>query len=169
MSNNLWKPSQLAIGGFFPGVEVRDILGQLLRTTWAKNGITNAGLNNLLDTYFGAGTWYFGLINNSGFSTLAAADTMSSHSGWAELTTYSQATRPQWVPDAASGQSITNSTLASFTMTGTVAVVGAFVTSNSTKGGSTGTLWATGLFNSVQNLTSGQILRLPYTLSAAGA
>ena len=47
------------------------------------NGITTAGINNLFNVYFGAtskaAAWYMGLIASSGYSALAAADTMSSH------------------------------------------------------------------------------------------
>jgi hypothetical protein len=133
-----------------------------------KNGATTSGLNDFLNTYFDnstakKNTWYLGLIDNSGFTSLSSSDTMSSHTGWTELTSYSEGTRPQWTPAAAAGGSITNSSTVNFTINATVAVKGAFIVSNNTKGGTTGQLFATGLLSSLQNLTNGQVLKLTYT------
>ena len=66
-----------------------------------KNLITTVGLNHILDTQFHAGTqnttWYIGL---KGAGTPVAADTMASHSSWAELTGYS-GNRKEWTEGAA--------------------------------------------------------------------
>lgn len=137
-----------------------------------KNGVTTAGINNLLNVYFGAtskaAAWYMGLISNSGYSALASADTIASHAGWTEETSnYSQATRPQWTPASASGGAVSNSSSVDFTITGSVTVKGVFIVNESTKGGSSGTLWATALFTSGdQALVNGQTLKVTYTLSA---
>lgn len=143
---------------------------------WKKsipNGTTTAGLNSNLNVYFGAGTqittWYLGLIDNSGFSEVASGDTASSHGGWNESTAYSESVRQTWSPGAASGGVITNGTAASFTMNATATIKGAFLISNSTKGGTTGTLWATGLFDTAQTLSSGQVLKVTYTCTTTGA
>jgi len=137
------------------------------------NSATNQGLNDILGVYFASGTaspnWYFGLVDNAGFTAFAPADTPSSHAGWAENTAYTQANRQQWVPGAVSGQSITNPVVASFTMNASVTIKGAFVINNNTKGGTTGTLWSTGAFGSPQALVSTQLLQLTYTCSAAGS
>lgn len=147
--------------------------GSLAWSETFANGATNAGLNDILSVYFGAGTqkttWYIGLIDNAGFSALAAADTISSHTGWTESTAYGEATRPQWSPAAVSSQSITNSTATAFTMNATVTIKGAFLVSNSTKGGTTGQLWATGSFSSAQALVNGQVLRVTYTSTISGS
>lgn len=137
------------------------------------NGTTTAGLNSIESVYFAAGsqitTWYLGLIDNAGFSSLNASDTMGSHGGWAESTAYSESVRQTWSPGAASGGVITNGTAASFTMNATATIKGAFLTSSNTKGGTTGTLWATGAFDSNQAVVSGQVLKVTYTCTATGA
>jgi hypothetical protein len=60
------------------------------------NGVCNLGFNYMLDApfrnYSGGATlypyWFIGLISNSSFSALAAADTAASHSGWTEDSTH---------------------------------------------------------------------------------
>jgi hypothetical protein len=146
--------------------------GKLLDTYNINNDITNEGKNTILEIMFHDGTqiasssWFIGLISNSGFSALAAADTMASHSGWTEFTGYSQATRVAWGPGAAASQSITNSTPATFDINATGTVKGIFVTSNSTKSGTTGKLWATALFTADVPVVNGDQLKVTYTVSA---
>lgn len=139
----------------------------------AKNLVPNGGLDHVLSVVLGAGTqvatWYAGLIDNSGFSAVNASDTMSSHSGWAESTAYTQANRVTLAFGAVSGQSIATSSSASFTMNASATVKGAFVVSNNTKGGTTGTLFAAGAFTNAQTLSSGQVLKVDYTCAAASA
>lgn len=136
------------------------------------NDITNEGKNELLDIMFSDGTqiannsWFIGLISNSGYSALAAADTMASHAGWTEFTGYSQATRVAWGAGNPSSQSITNSSPATFDINGSGTVKGIFVVSNSTKGGTTGKLWATALFSADVPVSNGDQLRVTYTVSA---
>jgi hypothetical protein len=150
---------------------VRDPDGSVVRRGRFNNAITNAGLTHALSIVLGGGTqvttWYMGLINTG--ATLAAADTMSSHAGWTEITSYASATRPEWTEDAAASQAITNTTDVTFAINGTVTAYGAFLNSNSTKGGTTGTLWATGAFASEQALVSGQTLNVTYSVTAANA
>ena len=138
------------------------------------NGITNVGKNHILGVEFHGDTqltsWYLGLIDNAAFGSLNAADTMASHSGWNELDTasntiYSQTTRPAWGPDASSGQAITNGSPVVFSIIATAAAYGFFVTSNSTKAGTTGTLWTTAAFSAVCNLSNGDTLNVTYTIT----
>lgn len=144
--------------------------GKLIDREEFHNGITTAGKNSLLDVYFRAQTqitaWYLGLIDNAGFSALSAADTMSSHAGWTESTAYSDSTRQQWVQSAASSGSITNGTAATFNINGTATLYGTFVTSVSTKGGTTGTLWSTAAFSSTKAVINGDQVKLTYTVNA---
>ncbi|TXH13943.1 MAG: hypothetical protein E6R03_10395 [Hyphomicrobiaceae bacterium] len=139
------------------------------------NGITTAGINNLFNVYFGAtskaSAWYLGLIASSGYSALSAADTISSHAGWTEETSnYSQTNRPTWTPASASGGSVSNSSSVDFTFTGSVTVKGVFVVNENTKGGTTGTLWATALFTSGdQALVNGQTLKVTYICSGSSS
>jgi hypothetical protein len=141
------------------------------RKLWEKkfpNGPTTLGLDQMLNSMFrapGVEPWFIGLINNSPAPTLAAADTMASHAGWAELTNYGEATRPIWTEGAAAGGVITNAVQVDFTINASVLVYGGFVTSNSTKGGSTGILWATGGFDAAKAMSSGQLLRVTYSVT----
>lgn len=143
--------------------------GKLIDEELLKNGVTTVGKNALLDIMFRAQTqltdWYTGLINNSGFSALADADTMASHSGWTEWTSYDEATRVQWSPGAASSAAITNSSAMTFNINATGTLYGAFFNSVSTKSGTTGTLWATAAFNTTKPVTSGDQIKLTYTVS----
>ena len=161
---------QVQARGYFTA-EIRDADGTLLYREVFPNGSTTAGLNDMLSVYFNSGTqkttWYLGLINNSGFSALAAGDTMSSHAGWSELTGYSESARPTWTPGAPASGVITNSSGVVFTASGSIDVKGAFLVSDSTKGGTSGVLWATGAFASVQSLTVGQTLTLTYSSTLA--
>lgn len=149
-------------------VECFDVDGTKLWEERFHNGGTTGGINDMLNTYFNAGTqittWYGGLIDNLGFLSLNAADTMASHTGWAENTAYSQANRPQWQPGGPpSGGSITNTTQFVFTVTASAVIKGCFICSNNTKGGNSGILWATGLFSTAQSLVTGQQLKVTYT------
>jgi hypothetical protein len=133
------------------------------------NGTTTAGVNNMLSVQFASGTqstsWFIGLINNASFTALAASDTIASHPGWVELTSYTEATRPAWSPGSPSGGSIANSSTVNFTINATVAIKGAFLVNQSTKGGTTGLMYATGAFDSVQNLVNADILKVTYTIT----
>lgn len=152
--------------------EHRDAQGNLLGVYDILNGITNVGKDKLLDDMFNDGTqtannsWFIGLVDSSGFSAFAAADTMSSHAGWNELTGYTEANRVAWGSGAASGQSTTNASPATFNMNGAGTVKGVFVTTNNTKSGTTGTLWSTAAFSADVPVTNGDQLKITYTVSA---
>lgn len=134
-----------------------------------NNGIVDVGIHTLFDVFFRAGTqittWYLGLIDNSGFTGLSNSDTMSSHSGWSESTIYSNANRPTWNSDAPASRQITNSTTVDFNINASGTIKGIFVTSNNTKGGTSGTLWATALFSSTVTVANGDTLKITYTVS----
>lgn len=141
--------------------------GKVVAEQEFPNGITDEGANNIWDVYFGSGTqitsWYMGLIDSSGYSALAAGDTMSSHAGWTELTAYGEATRPAFTPDAAASRAIANTTLCEFTFNATKTVKGGFITSNSTKAGTTGKLWCTALLTTAQDVVNGDVMRFTYS------
>lgn len=153
------------------------------------NGIVTEGKNFLLDVMFHAVTafsvWYLGLIDNSGYSALAATDIYDdinqAGNGWDEFDDYtdpgnsdSAVTRPAWTEGSASAASITNSATVNFDVTATGTVKGVFLvggTNAQTKGdhtsGTANKLWATALFSggdvAVQN---GDQLKVTYTVSA---
>lgn len=161
------RESKLGMRGKMKVQHIRN--GKVIGEYEFPNGITNVGLNHLLDVGFhgssATATWYVGLIDNSGYSAVADSDTMSSHAGWNEFTTYSDATRIGWVEDAAASRAITNSTPSTFNINGSGTVRGVFITSDNTKSGTSGTLWATALFASTVAVTNGDQLKVTYTIS----
>lgn len=147
--------------------------GTIAWTERIKNGVTNTGMNNMLDVYFNSGSqsanWYIGLIDNSGYSGVAASDTISSHAGWTENTDYTESNRVAWGNGSASGQAVTNASAAEFSINASITIKGAFVVNQNTKGGTTGTLYSTGVLAGTQALSSGQTLRVTYTNSLAAS
>lgn len=170
MVRNRKAEDALPIKGMFH-VEHLDKDGNLIQAYDFPNDIVNVGKNDLLDVYFSDGTqtaasaWVIGLISNSSYSALAAADTMASHGGWTEFTGYSQSTRVAWTPGNPSSQSITNGTAATFDINATGTVKGIFVANQNTKGGTSGILWATALFSADVPVTSGDQLKVTYTVN----
>ena len=151
-------------------VEHLDVKGNLKGAYEFPNGITDEGLNDILDVQFGggsqSGTWYIGLIDNSGFSALDAGDTLASHTGWSEFTDYTESNRVEWDDDAASSRSKTNSSTANFSVNASGNVYGIFVSNNNVKStGTTGILWSTAAFSSVVATANGDTLKVTYTVS----
>lgn len=91
-------------------------------------------------------TWYVGLTD--GTPTTDGGDTMSSHAGWTEVTAYSEADRQTWTAGSVASQTVDNSgSPATFTGdTNGTTVGGAFLVSDNTKGGTSGTLFSVGAF-----------------------
>lgn len=143
------------------------------------NLVVNAGLKDMNDKYFsGSGytaAWYIGLVNASPTPSYAAGDTAASHAGWAETTAYSQSTRPQATFAAATTADpsvITNSASpATFSINGTVTVAGAFLISDSTKGGTSGILFSASNFQSPgsRSVVNGDTLTVTYQFSLDAA
>lgn len=97
-----------------------------------------------------------------------AADVMNSKS-FNENTAYSNATRPALTLGSVSGQSVNNSaSRAQFDINANgTRLFGAFVTTNSTKGGTTGTLYGGGLFSASRLLNNGDSLFVTVTLTTS--
>jgi hypothetical protein len=159
-------------------IQCHDKDGNLKWEAESKNLVVNGGLQDMNAKYFTGSSytaaWYLGLYGAGASNSPAASDTMSSHAGWTENTTYSNATRPACtfgVPTTANPSVATNSASpASFSINGTTTVGGAFLVSNSTKGGSTGTLYSAADFSAPGDraVVSGDTLTVTYTLSLAG-
>jgi len=159
-------------------IQCHDKDGNLKWEDEAPNLVVNVGLQDMNAKYFTGSAytaaWYIGLYGAGASNTPAAGDTMSSHAGWTEVTAYSQATRPACTfgtPTTANPSVATNSASpASFSINGTTTVGGAFLTSNNTKGGTTGTLYSAADFSAPGDraVVSGDTLSVTYTLSLAG-
>ena len=136
------------------------------------NLVTTVGKNDLLDKYFAGSsytaTWYVGLIDNASWSAVNVADTMASHGGWIENNEYDEATRESISWSAASSGSKAASAPAEFTIDPTGAVIkGAFLTSVSTKGGTTGILYSAAAFGANRTLVDNDLLRVTPTMSVS--
>jgi hypothetical protein len=119
----------------------------------------NALLNGTFDAPAGSVAWFVGL---KAAGSVVAGDTMASHAGWAELVAYSQADRPTWTKNGtASGGAMSNSaSRASFTASGSMTVAGAFLASDNTKGGTTGTLYGAGDFSAPRAMEIDDVLNV---------
>lgn len=155
-------------------VVCRDKDGNIKWTDHIENLVTDEGLNYLLDAGLSAGTpvtsWFVGLTGAS--PTVAAGDTMASHAGWTEVVAYTEATRPAWTDGGVTAKSVSNSgSPATFTINANgTGIGGAFLVSNSTKGGSTGTLYAVGAFSAGnKTLDNGDSLSVTATFTAAAS
>jgi len=170
------QENALALGKF--KMECFDKDGNLKWSAEEKNLVVNVGLQYMCGTALTSvaqiTTWYIGLYGAGASNTPAAGDTMSSHIGWTEVTPYSNATRPACTfatATTANPSVATNSASpASYTINATATVGGAFLVSDSTKGGSTGTLFSAADFSSPgdRSVVSGDTLTVTYTLSLAG-
>jgi hypothetical protein len=172
-TNKIAGENMSAKGRFI--VECFDKDGNLKWREDNENLVVNVGLQDMNTKYFSGSAytaaWYIGLYGAAASNNPAAGDTMSSHAGWTENTTYSNATRPQAVfgtATTANPSVISNSaSVAVFNINGTTTVGGAFLVSNSTKGGSTGTLFSASDFQSPgdRSVVSGDTLNVTYQFS----
>jgi hypothetical protein len=170
------QENALALGKF--KMECFDKDGNLKWSAEEQNLVVNQGLQYMCGTALTSvaqiTSWYIGLYGAGASNSPAAGDTMSSHTGWTEVTPYSNATRPACTfatATTANPSVATNSASpASYTINATSTVGGAFLVSNSTKGGSTGTLFSAADFSSPgdRSVVSGDTLTVTYTLSLAG-
>ena len=135
------------------------------------NLIVTVGLNSLLTEYFKGSsytaTWCVGL---KGTGTALAADTMSSHSSWTEITDYSESVRQTIVLGPPSAGSVDNSaSKATFSINGATTIYGAFLANASAKSGTGGILYGVVDFGSSRAVISGDTLEITVTLTAASA
>lgn len=144
--------------------------GQIKWVDEIRNLVVNQGLDHLLSAALAAGTqitaWYVGLID--GTPTIAGADTLASHAGWAEVSDYT-GDRKAWTAGAVSGQSVANGAApAEFAINATVTVGGAFLASVAT--GTAGTLYAAGAFaGGNRALQNGDTLEVTATFTTAAS
>jgi len=160
-------------------IECFDKDGKLKWVAEDHNLVVNQGLQYMCGTGLTSvsqiTTWYLGLYGAAASNTPAAGDTMASHAGWTEITPYSNGTRPTCsfaTATTADPSVATNSASpATFNINATATVGGAFLVSDNTKGGSTGTLFSASDFSSPgdRSVVSGDTLNVTYTFSLDAA
>lgn len=141
------------------------------------NLVVNEGLRDMNTKYFSGTTytaaWYLGLITGPAASTtIAAGDTLASHIGWTENTSYSgnRKTVTFGTPTLADPSVISNSASpAQFSITGTATIAGAFLASVNT--GTSGILFSASDFQSPgdRSVVNGDTLNVTYQFSLDAA
>lgn len=165
---------QIHGGGVFH-VQCHDKDGNLKWETSHPNLVVNTGLKDMNDKYFsGSGytaAWYLGLISGTN-PTIAAADTLASHSGWTEIPVTSgySGNRKQLTFSSATTADpsvISNGTAAEFSMLGTYVVSGAFLCTVAS--GTSGILFSASEFDAPgdRSVVSGDTLNVTYTFELA--
>lgn len=134
-----------------------------------ENLIVNEGIDWIETNDLAGTTLYVGLTASA--PTPAAGDTMSSHAGWTEVhSEYSESTRVEWVSDEPASKVVTNSTTADFSFTGTVTVGGSFITTDSTKNGTSGTLIAVEAFTEGDKaVDSGDSIKVTFSITGSSS
>lgn len=142
---------------------------------WEEKGpnlVVNQGLQYMvstsLDNNTQISTWYLGLIGT--LTTISGSDTLASHSGWTEDTSYS-GSRPSvtfGTATTANPSVLDNSaSVAAFSITGTTTINGAFLASVAS--GTSGTLFSAKAFTGGSRaVISGDTLNVTYTFSLTG-
>lgn len=166
-------------GGVFR-IQCLDPNGNLKWEAESHNLVVDEGLQYMNEAALGGGaqitTWYIGLYGAGASNNPAASDTMASHGGWTENTTYSNATRPvctfavATVPVPGTSTITNSASAASFNINGSTTIGGAFLTSDSTKGGTSGTLFSAADFTGGdRSVGSGDTLNVTYTFNLDAA
>lgn len=129
------------------------------------NLVVNTGLTDIVDKYYKGATYTAShFVGLKGVGTIAAGDTMASHAGWTEITAYSEGVRQTLTLGTVTNGSADNSAAkATFSINGSATVGGAFVTTNNTKGGTTGTLVGATDFGASRSVLSGDTLQVTVT------
>lgn len=151
--------------------------GQVKWVDEFHNLVVNVGLQDMNTQYFTgssySATWYLGLITGPGSGTVyAASDTLTSHAGWSENTSYSGGVRPACVfgtATTADPSVINNSgSVATFSINATATIAGAFLTNVSS--GTSGILFSEGDFTGGdKSVASGDTLNVTYSFSLDAA
>jgi hypothetical protein len=163
-------PEGMSLQGWFTAT-MSDANGKVLWEEQFPNLVTTVGKNFVLDNALAGSaytaTMFIGLISSTSYTAVAAADTMASHAGWTESQLYSQGARPTAAWSAAAAGVKALSAALTFSMNATDTIKGCFMTTVSTKGGTTGTLISAGLFTGGdQPAVNGNSLAVSYQLAA---
>lgn len=160
---------KIVVGGVYHGVIKR---GDKIIDEWEDhNLVVNQGLNSLLNVMFNGatqiGTWYVGIFEGN-YTPVSSVTAATIASAATETTAYTAATRPEYVEAASSAQSTTNSaSRASFVFNASKTIYGAFLISDSTKSGTSGTLFSAARFGTSKSVVTDDELLLTYTFNAS--
>lgn len=162
-------PQPLLVAGRWDGQHIRD--GKVIDEWSQPNLVVNEGLDSLLNIYFHnatqIGTWYIAPFEGN-YTPVATVTAATITAAATECTAYDEAARVAYDEAAASSQSITNSaSKATFTFNATKTIYGAFLISNNTKSGTTGTLFSAAKFATAKPVVDDDQLLLTYTFTAS--
>jgi len=139
----------------------------------APNLVVNTGLQSMNTQFFTGSAytaaWYVGLVNGfSASTTFSGGDTLATHAGWSENSSYSGTRKAASFGAAtlADPSNINNSaSSASFTMNATANIAGAFLCNVTS--GTTGLLFSAADFQSPgdRSVVSGDVLNVTYSFN----
>ena len=162
----------MSAGGVFT-VTCYDSEGKEKWVDICPNLVVNVGLQDMNNKYFTGSSytaaWYIGLVNGTSASTtFSGGDTLPTHPGWTENTSYSGNRKALSFGAAtlADPSNINNaSSAASFTMNANATIAGACVANVAT--GTSGTLFSVSDFQSPGDRTvvSGDVLNITYSFN----
>jgi hypothetical protein len=154
--------------------EAYDADGNLKWKEEVPNLVVNEGLDDILDRYYNGSNYdashFVGITGSN--PSFASGDTMSTRGGWSEVTSYDETSRPSYDPGSVSSQSVHNAnSKAMFTISSNNTVIGgAFLTTDSTVGGTSGTLIGGASFNAGdKKLDDGDKLNVTVTATLSSA
>jgi len=163
----------MALGKFTMTCYDKD--GKLKWSAEEKNLVVNVGLQYMCGTGLTSTTqitaWFIGLYGAAASNTPAAGDTLATHAGWTEVNPYTGNRKScTFVAATNANPSVATNAAspASFAITGTQTVGGAFLCSAAT--GTAGTLFSAADFSAPGDraVVNGDTLNVTYTLSLAG-
>ncbi len=174
---NTGNRERATLRGVFTATLTRE--GRVVWEDEFHNTVMTIGKNVALDAFLAGSAYtvtgpFMGLISSTSYSSINAADTMASHSGWLEAgtanTPHYTTVRPTCAWSAASGGAKALSAALSFTFTGSGTVKGAFLCYGtgavSTIDSTAGTLLSAGLFTGGDRaVVTSDVLNVSYTLA----
>lgn len=168
-NKGLLVPDTCKVRGVYNGTIIRN--GEVIDEFEETNLAVAQGLTSMLGVYFHADSqltlWYLGLFEGN-YTPVDGVTSATIASASTETTAYTSSTRPAYTPAAAASKAITNSAnRASFTFNADKTIYGAFLISESTKSGTTGTLFSAARFTNAKVVANGDELLLTYSFSLA--
>ena len=162
--------NNLKFGGIFR-IRCYNANGTLRWEDISENIVVDQGFYHILDALFVLdgevpnANYYVGLTDSE--PSISASDTLTTHTGWTEVTDYTETTRPEYVK-LRTGQTVDNLiSKAVFSINNTVTVGGIFITNANT--GTTGMLLSAAAFSSGdKEVVNGNTLETEYIFAATG-